>query len=96
MSNTFHPDEVPEHLKAAAADCQDVANSVRRKLLGPFQPEDLTEYPSMPRPALEGQVLNAPVFDTLSWQVDRVESYIAIGGRWWLLNQNLTRPPVRW
>lgn len=95
MSDTFHPDEVPQHLKDAASECQYVRRQVDAKLLGPFKPEELTNYPSMPKPAMEGQVLNTPVFNPLSWQVDRVESYVAIGGKWYLLKTPLTRQPIK-
>lgn len=92
MNTTFHPDEVPEHLKDAARDCQDVAGQVSKRLLGPFKPDELPEIGTCPAPVIEGQTLVAHIYDRHSLQHIADEYHICIFGEWHFFGTNRLTP----
>lgn len=91
MNNTFHPDEVPEGLKVAAADCQQYRHFEDQRMLGGLNPMEIPTFPTEPPPPLvDGQTFIKPVLNSFSLRPDWVAHYVAVGGRWVFVSRDLT------
>lgn len=54
-----------------------------RRILGPYQPEQVPEFPATcPPPLLDGQTLELPFYNKLSLMHEGTISYVAIHGKW--------------
>lgn len=88
-NQTFSPDEVPQGLKAAAADCQHVRRQVEKRLLGGLpNDERIPGYPTIPKPAMDGQVLAYPVYNSLSGRHIATLFHFAFGGLFHLIGRH--------
>jgi hypothetical protein len=98
MNDTFHPDEVPSHLKDAARDCQDVRRQVEKRLLGGLpNDERIPGYPTIPKPVMDGQTYAFPVYNRLSGMHIANLHYVAAGGIFHLIGrEDLTGGNQSW